>query len=200
MGWERNNKNSFTGHLICPGHLARSLTYLDAQSPVIYQAKAIPLITDNTVTQMQGFFWFVCSFNSRTGAFNFYPAMTWSPLGYEGESRIGYRICFYCMPPKVRIMWSFYSFYNLENKSRGKLCPISESQQDLNPGLLSPAPCLSHLFAQGLPESPTGTDSALYFQGLGRGHTQTPEPCQEGRWHGNLSYSKGTSSPGDSKR
>lgn len=55
-GWKRNNKNSFIEYLICPGNLASFLTYLDSQSPVIYQAKAILLINDNTGTQMQGLF------------------------------------------------------------------------------------------------------------------------------------------------
>ena len=48
--------NTFIEYLICPRHLTSSLMYLNTQRQVVYQAKAILFINDNTVTQIQGCF------------------------------------------------------------------------------------------------------------------------------------------------
>lgn len=80
IGWKRNDKNTFIEYLICSRHLTSSHVYLNTQRQVC-QVKAILFINDNTVTQIQGCCCCCCCcYYYKTGAFEFYSAMSSSPM------------------------------------------------------------------------------------------------------------------------
>lgn len=97
MQWKRNNKNSFIEHLICPRHLISSLTYLNTQRQVLYQAKAVLLLILIILWLRSKIFFFILKLMLSTSTLQWLKAL-W--MWKRKQNRLSY--LFHCLPWEIR--------------------------------------------------------------------------------------------------